>query len=99
MRNRRLVYRGPLASAAILTKMRHRLRPAAVQLLMFNPLHATIEEFAAEGYTHIECFCSRCRMIRLRPMTWLPKISMGLTLDQLAQRLRCAVVRSCRGAE
>jgi hypothetical protein len=20
-------------------------------------LHATIEEFAAEGYTHVECFC------------------------------------------
>src|SRR5512143_3220767 len=53
-------------------------------------LHATIEEFAAEGYTHVECFCPRCRMIRLRPMSWLPKISMGLTLDQLAQRLRCA---------
>ena len=26
-----------------------------------DPLHATIEEFAAEGYTHIECFCPRCR--------------------------------------
>lgn len=57
---------------------------------MTEPLHATIEEFAAEGYTHIKCFCPRCRMIRLRPMSWLPKISMGLTLDQLAQRLRCA---------
>jgi hypothetical protein len=55
-----------------------------------DPLHATIEEFAAEGYTHIECFCPRCRVIRLRPMSWLPKISMGLTLDQLAQRRRCA---------
>ena len=49
-----------------------------------DPLHATIEEFAAEGYTHIECFCPRCRMIRLRPMSWLPKISMGLTLGQLS---------------
>ena len=55
-----------------------------------NPLHATIEEFAADGYTHVECFCPRCRRIRLRPMTWLPKISMGLTLDQLSPRLRCA---------
>ena len=55
-----------------------------------DPLHATIEEFAADGYTHIECFCPRCRVIRLRPMSWLPKISMGLTLDQLSQRLRCA---------
>ena len=55
-----------------------------------DPLHATIEEFAAEGYTHVECFCPRCRVIRLRPMSWLPRISMGLTLDALAQRLRCA---------
>lgn len=55
-----------------------------------DPLHATIEEFAAEGYTHIQCHCPRCRIIRLRPMSWLPKISMGLTLEQLAQRLRCA---------
>jgi hypothetical protein len=30
-----------------------------------NPLHATIEEFAADGYTHVECFCPRCRVIRL----------------------------------
>jgi phage FluMu protein Com len=55
-----------------------------------DPLHAAIDEFAAEGYTHIECFCPRCRMIRLRPMSWLPKISTGLTLDGLARRLRCA---------
>ena len=27
-----------------------------------EPLHATIEEFAAEGFTHIECYCPRCRM-------------------------------------
>jgi hypothetical protein len=47
-----------------------------------DPLHATIEEFAAEGYTHIEANCPRCRVTRLRTMTWLPKISMGLTLDQ-----------------
>jgi len=25
-------------------------------------LHATIEEFAAEGYTHVECYCPRCRV-------------------------------------
>lgn len=54
-----------------------------------DPLHATSEEFAAEGYSHIECYCPRCRVIRLRPMHWLPKISMGLRLDQLATRLRC----------
>ena len=54
------------------------------------PLQATIEEFAADGYTHVECLCPRCRVIRLRPMSWLPKISMGRTLDALARRLRCA---------
>jgi hypothetical protein len=55
-----------------------------------DPLHATIEEFAADGYTHIECCCPRCRVIRLRPMDWLPRISMGLTIAQLSERLRCA---------
>src|SRR5262245_25206952 len=29
-------------------------------------LHTTIEDFAADGYTHIECHCPRCRAIRLR---------------------------------
>jgi phage FluMu protein Com len=29
-----------------------------------DPLHATIEEFAADGYTHVECHCPRCRMTR-----------------------------------
>jgi hypothetical protein len=24
-------------------------------------LNATIEEFAAAGYTHVECYCPRCR--------------------------------------
>jgi hypothetical protein len=55
-----------------------------------EPLHATIEEFAAEGFTHIECYCPRCRVIRLRPMSWLPRISLGLTIAQLSERLRCA---------
>jgi ribosomal protein S27AE len=54
-----------------------------------DPLRATIEEFAAEGYTHIECMCPRCRAIRLRPMSWLPRISMGLTLAALSARLPC----------
>ena len=55
-----------------------------------DPLHATIEEFAADGYTHVEANCPRCRVIRLRPIDQLPKISLGLTLDGLARRLRCA---------
>jgi hypothetical protein len=44
-----------------------------------NPLYATVEEFAAEGFTQIECHCPRCRVTRLRAMSWLPRISMGLT--------------------
>jgi len=28
-----------------------------------DPLHATIEEFAVDGYTHIECCRPRCRVI------------------------------------
>ena len=55
-----------------------------------NFLQATIEEFAADGYTHVEANYPRCRVIRLRAMSDLPKISMGLTLDQLARGLRCA---------
>ena len=56
-----------------------------------DPLLATIEEFAAEGFYAVECYCPRCRMIRLRPTRWLPRISMGLTIAQLLARLRCAV--------
>jgi hypothetical protein len=52
-------------------------------------LQTTIEEFAADGYTHVECFCPRCRVIRLRPLDWLPRISMGLSIAQLSERLRC----------
>ena len=55
-----------------------------------DPLHATIEEFAADGYTHVDCYCPRCRMMRLRPISWLPRISLGLTIAQLSARLRCA---------
>jgi hypothetical protein len=34
---------------------------------------ATMDEFAAEGYTHIECHCPHCRVTRLRPLRWLPR--------------------------
>jgi hypothetical protein len=64
--------------------------------MVLNPPHATIEEFAAEGYTHVEANCPRCRVVRLQPMSWLPRISMGLTLDAIARRLRCA---ECRGGK
>ena len=56
-------------------------------LRVMDPLHATIEEFAADGYTHVECYCPRCRMTRLRPISWLPRISMGLTIVQLSASL------------
>jgi hypothetical protein len=67
-----------------------------------DPLNATIEEFAANGYSHVQCYCPRCRVIRLRPISWLPRISMGLTIAQLSARLRyyeCGgpVTRSSRG--
>ena len=57
---------------------------------LLSKIGGTLEEFAAEGYTHVECFCPRWRVIRLRRMSWLPRISMELTLDALARRLRCA---------
>ena len=46
--------------------------------MAMDPLNATIEEFAADGYTHVEANCPRCRVIRLRAISDLPKISMGL---------------------
>jgi hypothetical protein len=58
---------------------------SATILARMDPLHATLEEFAADGYTHVEANCPRCRVIRLRPIDQLPKISMGLTLDGLAR--------------
>ena len=61
----------------------------AVAFGRMNPLEATIEEFEAEGFTHIECHCPRCRVTRLRPIGWLPRISLGLTIAQLSERLRC----------
>ena len=30
-------------------------------LWRYGPLHAAIEEFASDGYTHVECFCPGCR--------------------------------------
>jgi hypothetical protein len=28
-----------------------------------------IEELAVDGFTHVECYCPRCRMIRVRPIS------------------------------
>src|SRR5262245_9245106 len=52
-----------------------------------DPVHTTIEEFATDGYTHIQCYCQRCRVMRLRAISYLPRISMGLTIAQLSARL------------
>src|SRR5262245_9620797 len=54
-----------------------------------NHLHATIEEFVADGFTHIECYCPLCRMTQ-RPIRWLPRMWLNLTIAQLSKRLRCA---------
>ena len=32
-----------------------------------DPLHATIEEFTAEGYTHVGCFCPPATFCEHRP--------------------------------
>jgi hypothetical protein len=66
------------------------VRDAVCYASAMDPLHATIEEFAADGYTHVDCYCPRRRMTRLRPISWLPRISLGLTIAQLSARLRCA---------
>ena len=34
-----------------------------------DPLRAILEEFAVEGFAHIESFCPRCRIMRLRPFS------------------------------
>src|SRR5262245_34355002 len=47
---------------------------------VMDPLNATVDEFVAEGFTHIQCYYPRCRTTRLRPISWLPRISLGLTI-------------------
>src|SRR5262245_5114606 len=34
-------------------------------LAVMDPLHATIEDFAADANTHIQCYCPRCGFHRL----------------------------------
>ena len=54
-----------------------------------DPLHATIEEFAAEAIRMSNAIVLDVARL-LRPIGWLPRISMGLTIAQLSARLRCA---------
>jgi hypothetical protein len=96
----RLCYQINTSSKSSPFQLKPRLLPAAgaslwrlsssVIFRAMDPLRATIEEFAAEGFTHVACYCPRCRMMRLRPISWLPRISLGLTIAQLSARLRCA---------
>ena len=60
------------------------VRDAVCYASAMDPLHATIEEFAADGYTHVDCYCPRRHKTRLRPISWLPRISLGLTIAQLS---------------
>ena len=63
-----------------------------------DPLHATIEELAADGFTHIEANRPRGRVIRLRTIDQLPKSRWGLR--SMRWRAGCdvpsAVVGYCR---
>ena len=53
-----------------------------------DPLHATIEEFAAEGYMHIESSCPPSDQAAADRVA--ATNLDGLTLAQLSTRLRCA---------
>ena len=35
-----------------------------------DPLRAILEEFAVDGFAHIESYCPRCRITRFRPISW-----------------------------
>ena len=56
-----------------------------------DPLHATIEEFAADGYSHVQCYCPRCRMIKLRPISYLPRSEGHDLLERCGLRSRYAI--------
>jgi len=54
---------------------------AAWYVRPMHALHATIEQFAAEGFTHVECCFPRCHAIRLKPIRWLPRISRVFAVE------------------
>src|SRR5262245_65887937 len=65
---------------------------------VIDPLNATVDEFVAEGFTHIQCYCPRCRTTRLRPISCLPRISLGLTIAAFsAATLRGVRWSTCLG--
>jgi hypothetical protein len=55
----------PHPAAFVPTLQGRSVRQAVCYNSGMDPLHATIEEFAAEGFTHVACYCPRCRMMRL----------------------------------
>jgi hypothetical protein len=58
-----------------------------------GPAATTIEEFAAEGFTHIVCHCLASHD-EAEAISWRPRISLGITIAQFSARLRraeCAV--------
>jgi hypothetical protein len=60
-----------------------------------DPLRATIEEFAAEGYTHISCHCPRCRVTRIRCAAEKQRRSErdgAMTLERFAEVLLMGAV-------
>ena len=73
-------------------------------LRVMDPLHATIEEFAAEGYTHVECYCPR--LSRQAVVVW--GLSLGCARPRPLpckssnepgpQTLIPAMLRRCGGA-
>ena len=46
-----------------------------------------LKNFAREGFTHFECHCLTSSVTKWRPLKWRPRISMGLTLARLSERL------------
>jgi len=49
-------------------------------LRLRDRLNATIEEFAADGFTHVERYCPRCRADQAQTNQLAPRISLGLTI-------------------
>jgi hypothetical protein len=71
----------PAAGASVFYFTRAVCRNAICYISGMNPpFMRVIEEFAADGFTHVQCSCPRCRMMRLRPISWLPRIAMAATL-------------------
>jgi hypothetical protein len=58
------------------------------------PLYATIEAFAADGYTHVECYCPRCRVIKVEADLFLIAVARK-TQPRLSG---CAIMQPPQGS-